>query len=283
MNSESNYSELKAATIAGHKTCDCHSYNADDGTVPNVILEVPDNIRRYTDGRERVCIDACIADAILHLWERGLPTLNSCCGHNKHEPQIIIPDVDFEPGQYFEALAEIDKRHWIVSRWERVDHTNKSLSKPVAEVVSKFGDPEAFGEREIKLLTGIQQMAYGTKFYSQEYVSALQAEIREKERSLVSNCVDYEYDLIEMKRRAEAAEQRVTELEAKLSEMTTFRDNALKKALRYFEALLELRAKLATPVRLQSPWVDKVGNRWLLEGTTADVIRAAGFKIEGED
>ncbi|MEL5641393.1 hypothetical protein [Serratia bockelmannii] len=59
---------------------------------------------------------------------------------------------------------------------------NKSeLSKPVAEVVSKFGDPEAFGEREIKLLTGIQQMAYGTKFYSQEYVSALLERIEELE------------------------------------------------------------------------------------------------------
>ncbi|MDS0779971.1 hypothetical protein OSC13_18840 [Serratia marcescens] len=88
------------------------------------------------------------------------------------------------------------------------------LSKPVAEVVSKFGDPEAFGEREIKLLTGIQQMAYGTKFYSQEYVSALLEEIGVRERSLISNCVDYEYDLIKMKRRAEAAEQRVAELEA---------------------------------------------------------------------
>ncbi|WP_171887909.1 hypothetical protein [Serratia marcescens] len=55
------------------------------------------------------------------------------------------------------------------------------LSKPVAEVVSKFGDPEAFGEREIKLLTGIQQMAYGTKFYSQEYVSALLELIEELE------------------------------------------------------------------------------------------------------
>ncbi|HEJ8040240.1 TPA: hypothetical protein SMI51_000158 [Serratia marcescens] len=44
-------------------------------------------------------------------------------------------------------------------------------------------------------------------------------------------------------------------------------------------------AKLATPVRLQSPWVDKVGNRWLLEGTTADVIRAAGFAVtvEGDE
>ncbi|OAH27082.1 hypothetical protein [Serratia marcescens] len=54
-----------------------------------------------------------------------------------------------------------------------MDNKLSELSKPVAEVVSKFGDPEEFGEREIKLLTGIQQMAYGTKFYSQEYVSAL--------------------------------------------------------------------------------------------------------------
>ncbi|MGP3297865.1 hypothetical protein [Serratia marcescens] len=95
-----------------------------------------------------------------------------------------------------------------------MDNKLSELSKPVAEVVSKFGDPEAFGEREIKLLTGIQQMAYGTKFYSQEYVSALLEEIGVRERSLISNCVDYEYDLIKMKRRAEAAEQRVAELEA---------------------------------------------------------------------
>lgn len=38
-------------------------------------------------------------------------------------------------------------------------------SEPVAEVVSMFGDPEAFGEREIKLLVGIQNMPYGTKLY----------------------------------------------------------------------------------------------------------------------
>lgn len=38
-------------------------------------------------------------------------------------------------------------------------------SEPVAEVVSIYGDPEAFGEREIKPLVGIQQMSYGTKLY----------------------------------------------------------------------------------------------------------------------
>ncbi|HDG0630457.1 TPA: hypothetical protein PFA69_004599 [Serratia marcescens] len=56
--------------------------------------------------------------------------------------------------------------------------------------------------------------------YSQEYVSALLAEIDGRERSLISNCVDYEYDLIEMKRRAEAAEQRVAELEQAMKEQS---------------------------------------------------------------
>ena len=38
-------------------------------------------------------------------------------------------------------------------------------SEPVAEVVSVFGDSESIGERELKLLVGIQNMPYGTKFY----------------------------------------------------------------------------------------------------------------------
>ncbi|WP_373856628.1 hypothetical protein [Klebsiella variicola] len=41
----------------------------------------------------------------------------------------------------------------------------KADSEPVAEVVSIYGDPEAFGEREIRPLVGIQQMSYGTKLY----------------------------------------------------------------------------------------------------------------------
>ena len=38
-------------------------------------------------------------------------------------------------------------------------------SEPVAEVVSIYGDPEDFGEREIRPLVGIQQMPCGTKLY----------------------------------------------------------------------------------------------------------------------
>lgn len=38
--------------------------------------------------------------------------------------------------------------------------------EPAAEIVSKFGDPEAFGERELKALTDIQKMPYGTQLFT---------------------------------------------------------------------------------------------------------------------
>ncbi|EOI6838997.1 hypothetical protein ACMVR2_003495 [Yersinia enterocolitica] len=37
---------------------------------------------------------------------------------------------------------------------------------PVAEIVSKFGDPEAFGEREIKVLVDLSIIPYNTKLYT---------------------------------------------------------------------------------------------------------------------
>lgn len=40
--------------------------------------------------------------------------------------------------------------------------------EPVAEVVSKFGDPEAFGERELAALKDIQKLPYGTKLYAEQ-------------------------------------------------------------------------------------------------------------------
>ncbi|WP_372588383.1 hypothetical protein [Klebsiella variicola] len=46
-----------------------------------------------------------------------------------------------------------------------IQERRKVDREPVAEVVSIYGDPEAFGEREIRPLVGIQQMPYGTKLY----------------------------------------------------------------------------------------------------------------------
>lgn len=75
--------------------------------------------------------------------------------------------------------------------------------------------------------------------------------------------------------KLEAKDKSIAELEA---EAKVWESAATKHLARAEEA----EKRLAKPVRLQSPWVDKAGNRWLLEGTTADVIRASGFAVTVE-
>lgn len=43
--------------------------------------------------------------------------------------------------------------------------------EPVAEIVSKYGDPEAFGERELITLKDISKFPYGTKLYAEQPAS----------------------------------------------------------------------------------------------------------------
>ncbi len=63
-------------------------------------------------------------------------------------------------------------------------------SEPVAEVVSIYGDPEAFGEREIRPLVGIQQMPYGTKLYRHAQPAPVVPDFKKLARELVDNLVD---------------------------------------------------------------------------------------------
>ena len=44
----------------------------------------------------------------------------------------------------------------------------KGQGEPVAEIVSKFGDPESFGERELIALKDISKFPYGTKLYAEQ-------------------------------------------------------------------------------------------------------------------
>lgn len=65
-----------------------------------------------------------------------------------------------------EVIATYGKHH-IAHRMAIVllAEMDSEPAAPVAEIVSIYGDPEAFGEREIRPLVGIQQMPYGTKLY----------------------------------------------------------------------------------------------------------------------
>lgn len=136
-----------------------------------------------------------------------------------------------------------------------MDNKLSELSKPVG-----FAREEDIKLMQSgKLLSGLTIWRSGKEaLYSQEYVSALLAEL-------------------------EAKDKRIAELEGQLNEMTAFRDNAVKKNARRWEEILELRAKLATPVRLPttSGRLGVAYTRVIPE--VIEAIRAAGFKVEGDE
>jgi len=45
---------------------------------------------------EKISVDKCIAEEILGLWEKGITTTGSCCGHNKINGMINFPDSETE-------------------------------------------------------------------------------------------------------------------------------------------------------------------------------------------
>nr|DAE71355.1 MAG TPA: hypothetical protein [Caudoviricetes sp.] len=99
--------------------------------------------------------------AVVPLYRHAQPAQIS-------EPVLPLQDKDLQGViDALEHPAGINTAGKQVVRLAMVElqERRKADSEPVAEVVSIYGDPEAFGEREIRPLVGIQQMPYGTKLY----------------------------------------------------------------------------------------------------------------------
>lgn len=77
----------------------------------------------------------------------------------------LLGDACMVIGDRFATVDELSAAKAIGALAVELQERRKADSEPVAEVVSIYGDPEAFGEREIRSLVGIQQMPYGTKLY----------------------------------------------------------------------------------------------------------------------
>ena len=72
----------------------CHCINIDFGTYNNTVgmilpYDIDDCLMSKKKGHT-IYIDTCIASEIGYLWHQGVETLNSCCGHNKGEPTVIV-------------------------------------------------------------------------------------------------------------------------------------------------------------------------------------------------
>lgn len=75
------------------EVCNCYSYNWCVGETPEVVLKVPQFLKPYIGKeRETICVDACIENDILLLWEKEIVTLNSCCGHNRIEASLVLQE-----------------------------------------------------------------------------------------------------------------------------------------------------------------------------------------------
>lgn len=81
--------------------------------------------------------------------------------------------------EFNEVIATYGKHH-IAHRMAIVllAEMDSEPAVPVAEIVSIYGDPEAFGEREIRPLVGIQQMPYGTKLYRHAQPASEREQVR---------------------------------------------------------------------------------------------------------
>ena len=109
--------------------CDCFSYNWQEGETPPVLLDPNKYIEHDGDPLKQVSVDACIADQVKMLWQSGVWTEGSCCGHNGEffngrvdgRPYVIVSSsADAEAA--VALLKEHDPdRNWRVLQWQLVN------------------------------------------------------------------------------------------------------------------------------------------------------------------
>lgn len=76
---------------------ECTCKNIEMGSYGNQVeLPTPDFLNMYLKKHceydlKTICVDHCLKDHILELWDYGIPTLGCCCGHGRMTPSILIP------------------------------------------------------------------------------------------------------------------------------------------------------------------------------------------------
>lgn len=95
--------------------CNCKSYNWEVGSVPERILETP---KDWGIERKTVCIDECIADVVQHLWNNGVVTEGSCCGHNRQLPSIILSENTQDYNNIHTLITEVTNRKIKLLQWQ---------------------------------------------------------------------------------------------------------------------------------------------------------------------
>ena len=94
--------------------CKCKSYNGEIGEVESVQVDMG---KYFPLGHAKfVCLDRCISEDIITLWENKINTLGCCCGHNGAYTRSVIVDNEAD-AKRAEALIGSE---YEISFWSRV-------------------------------------------------------------------------------------------------------------------------------------------------------------------
>lgn len=97
--------------------CGCHGFGSKKTYSKQVLINVPTCLISLI-GKSKIAIDPCIEEEIKFLWSKGIATINSCCGHNKLMPSVVVLEED-EPKMRelgYQSLPE-DSHVFILKSW----------------------------------------------------------------------------------------------------------------------------------------------------------------------
>lgn len=97
-------------------TCRCppNTQSESEQDRVEIPLRMPDALFARSGLAQQVHgIDACIADAVMALWQADVLTSASCCGHHHTRPEVVLEEGE-DPAKARDVLRRVDSRQWGV-------------------------------------------------------------------------------------------------------------------------------------------------------------------------
>ena len=105
-----------------------------------VTVTGPEWMLDVRSGRE-VSLDECISEVVVTLWDAGVVTLGSCCGHGERAPSLVLGDHQ-DAVEVETLLGGMDPtRRWALHQWRLVECTPAALSGQQDTEVRVMGFP----------------------------------------------------------------------------------------------------------------------------------------------
>jgi len=121
--------------------CYCREWQKDGTKANKTLMPVPDRIHKLLfDGElnnpQPKKIDACISWEVHELWQKEVPAIVGCCGHNVHDPFVVVPEKYIERMEFlgYKRFFEMDVLDGVSCfRSNSVPRIRKSLLKKIKE------------------------------------------------------------------------------------------------------------------------------------------------------